>query len=158
MKVSPAKKLLRTNGTVRSTLGLSVGVRTRAGSITNPLAWAYSTNAWFKRGSIRSALVTAVDMLSGITTLNTPPKNSHAASQPSMSVSTVWLNDNHTKECLEYTAVKINAQHTRRRPLPPSKSRPILPKSICNSAPGSPSAIRTVERRTDRPTPSCSRA
>ena len=101
MKLSPAKKLLRTNGTVRSTLGLSVGVRTLAGSTTNPLAWAYSTNARFNRGSIRSAVVTAVDMLSGITTLNTPPKNAHASSNPSITVSKVWPNDNHTKQCRE---------------------------------------------------------
>ena len=37
--------------TVRSTRGLSWGGRTRAGSIANPRAWAYSTNAWFNLGS-----------------------------------------------------------------------------------------------------------
>ena len=82
MKVSPAKKLLRTNGTVRSTLGLSVGVRTRAGSTRKPLAWAYSTNAWFKRGSMGSALVTTVPMLSGITTLNTPAEKGPGRLEP----------------------------------------------------------------------------
>jgi hypothetical protein len=30
------------------------------------------------------------DMLSGITTLNTPPKNRHAASQPSITAASVW--------------------------------------------------------------------
>jgi hypothetical protein len=65
----------------------------------------------------------------------------------------------HTKQWREYTAVKINAQHTRRRPVVESKIRPILPKSTCNSAPGSPSATGTVDRRrADRPTPSSSRA
>ena len=55
-------------------------------------------------------------MLSGIRTLKTPPKNRHAASQPSMSASSVWENVNHTNMCREYTAVKINACTTRRRP------------------------------------------
>jgi hypothetical protein len=98
MKSSPAKKLLRTNGTVRSTLGLSVGVRTRAGSTTKPLAWAYSMNAWLNLGSSLSAVVTALDMLSGMTTLKTPPKNDQAASKPAMTVSAVWEKLSHTKQ------------------------------------------------------------
>jgi len=36
----PAQKLPRTYWTARSTLGLSCGVRTRAGSVANPTCWA----------------------------------------------------------------------------------------------------------------------
>jgi hypothetical protein len=72
-KRSPAKKDWRTNPTIRSTRGLSCGERTRAGSTTNPRDWAYSTNAWFSRGSVASALSTIAFMLSGITVANTPP-------------------------------------------------------------------------------------
>ena len=88
--VSPAKKELRTNGTVRSTRGLSCGRRTRAGSIRNPLAWAYSTNAWLNRGSSGSASSTTADRLSGITVAKIPPKNAQAASNPSITASVVW--------------------------------------------------------------------
>ena len=49
--------------------------------------------------------------------MKTPPKNRHAASQPSMTASNVWENVNHTNMCREYTAVKINACTTRRRPV-----------------------------------------
>lgn len=101
MNLSPAKKLLRTNGTVRSTLGLSVGRRTRAGSTTNPRAWAYSVNASFNLGSVLCARVTTVAMLSGTTTANTPPKNPQAASKPSITEARVWVNVNHTKQCRE---------------------------------------------------------
>jgi hypothetical protein len=68
---------------------LSVGVRTLAGSITNPRHWAYSTKAWLKRGSSRSALVTTLAMLSGITTAKTPWKKTHAASKPAITASVV---------------------------------------------------------------------
>lgn len=34
-------------------------------------------------------------------TLNTPPKNSHAASQPSITAARVWENVNHTNMCRE---------------------------------------------------------
>ncbi len=71
-KHSPAKKLWRTKGTTRSTRGLSWGERTRAGSTTNPRDWAYSTKAWFSRGSVASARSTTAFMLSGITVANTP--------------------------------------------------------------------------------------
>jgi len=40
LKCSPAQKLPRTNCTARSTLGLSLGERTLAGSVTNPACWA----------------------------------------------------------------------------------------------------------------------
>ena len=82
MNVSPAKKLPRTNCTIRSTRGLSVGWRTRAGSTTNPRSWAYSANARLSRGSSGLALSTIAAMLSGMMTLKIPPKNAHAASQP----------------------------------------------------------------------------
>ncbi len=65
---------------------------------------------------------------------------------------------NHTKQCLENTAVKISACTTRRRADSASAIKPILPKSTCNSTPGSPSATRTVVPRTERPTPITSNA
>ena len=68
-KDSPAKKLPRTNWTIRSTRGLSAGRRTRAGSTTNPRSWAYSANARFSRGSSGWARSTIAAMLSGMTTL-----------------------------------------------------------------------------------------
>ena len=71
-KHSPAKKLWRTNGTTRSTRGLSWGERTRAGSTTNPRDWAYSTKAWLSRGSVASARSTMAFRLSGIAVANTP--------------------------------------------------------------------------------------
>lgn len=49
-----------------------------------------------------------------------------------------------TARVSEYVFFKINAQQTLRRPLTESKIGPVLPKSTCNSAPGSPSATRTV--------------
>jgi len=42
-----------------------------------------------KRGAVFSALTTMEAMLSGITTGNTPPKYSHAASKPAMTSSVV---------------------------------------------------------------------
>src|SRR5262249_43366567 len=107
----------------------------------------------FKRGSSASARSTIGAMLSGITTANTPPKKRHAASQPSITASVAWRNVKHTKQCRVNTAAKINAQHTRRRPLPGSGTRPIRPKSIWHSEPGSPSATRTVVVHLERPTP-----
>ena len=108
MNVSPFQNDDRTNWTIRSTRGLSVGVATRAGSITNPRDWAYSTNASLNRGSNPSALVTTGVRSSGTKTLNTPPKNRHAASHPAITVSVVCVNDNHTNMCRDTTAVKIN--------------------------------------------------
>jgi len=95
-KSSPAQNEVCTNWTARSTRPLSCGARTLAGSIRNPRDWAYSTNATFNTGSSASAFVTTVAMLSGTSTLNTPPKNVHAASHPSITVARFWLNDNHT--------------------------------------------------------------
>ena len=65
----------------------------------------------------RIAWATIGFMLSGTRTLNTPPKNRHAASQPATTASNVVANVNHTNMCREYTAVKINACTTRRRPV-----------------------------------------
>ena len=86
----PANMERLTNGTLRSTRGLSLGWRTRAGSTTNPRVCAYSTKAWFNRGSSASASSTIASVLSGISTRNTPPKNAHAASQPAITASVVW--------------------------------------------------------------------
>src|SRR3954468_353001 len=109
MNVSPSQNYDRTNCTIRSTRGLSVGVATRAGSITNPRDWAYSTNASLNRGPSGAALVTTGVRLSGTNTLNTPSKNRHAASHPAITVSVVCVNDNHTNMCRETTTVKISA-------------------------------------------------
>src|SRR5581483_1026875 len=98
VNASSAKRLPRTLGTVRSTRGLSVGVRTLAASMTNPRAWEYSAKASVKRGSYAPASMTIGDMLSGMTTLKTPAKNAQAASKPSMTASVVWRNVNHTKQ------------------------------------------------------------
>jgi hypothetical protein len=54
--------------------GLVCGERTRAGSTTTPRNCAYSTNAWFRRGSIASACSTIALRLSGITAANTPQR------------------------------------------------------------------------------------
>ena len=64
---------------------------------------------------------------------NTPPKNRHAASQPATIASSVGPNVNHTNMCREYTAVKINACTTRRRPVSGSWIKPILAKSMWRS-------------------------
>ena len=69
---------------MRSTRGLSRGLRTRAGSTAKPRAWAYSRKASLSRGRSRRRRSTMAFMLSGITTENTPPKNSHAASNPAI--------------------------------------------------------------------------
>ena len=82
-------------------------------------------------------------ILSGMKTLKTPPKNAQAASQPSMTAVRVWENVNHTNMCREYTAVKINACTTRRRPV---RRRTACPSGRSRSAlhPGSPSTTGTV--------------
>ena len=92
----------------RSTRGLSFGRRTRAGSMTKPRLWAYSTKAWLSRGSVESALSTMADMLSGMRVANTPPKKAHAASQPAITASVVWEKLTHTKQCRLKQAVKIS--------------------------------------------------
>ncbi len=143
-KSSPAKNEPRTYCTVRCTFALSFGERTRAGSVKNPLAWAYSSQPTVNVGLVGSASDTTGLRLSGITTLNTPPKNSHAASHPAITAVSVWVNVSQTKVCRECAAVKINACATRRRPATGSQINPIRAKSIWHSTPGSPSATRTV--------------
>jgi hypothetical protein len=64
--------------------------------MAKPLAWAYSTKAWFSRGSIGLALSTTAPRLSGMTVLNTPPKKPHAASKPSITAAVVWAKLSHT--------------------------------------------------------------
>ena len=91
-KVSPAKKLPCTNFTPASTLGLSRGCLTRAGSVTKPRAWAYSSHSRVSRGLTASAFATTGLMLSGTTTRNTPPKNAQASSHPAMTSSSVIEN------------------------------------------------------------------
>ncbi len=80
---------------------LSCGRRTRAGSTTKPRAWAYSTKAWLSRGSRAPAPSTMALRLSGITVANTPVKNRHAASKPSITASVVWAKVSHTKQWRE---------------------------------------------------------
>ena len=83
-------------------------------------------------------------MLSGITTAKIPPKNSQAASKPSMTASVVWVKVSHTKQWRRQQGVKISACRTRRRSVSGSDIRPMRPKSTWSSTPGSPSATRTV--------------
>jgi hypothetical protein len=53
------------------------------------------------RGFTASASATIGEALSGTSTLNTPPKNAHAASHPAISVPSVWENDSQTNMCRE---------------------------------------------------------
>ena len=53
------------------------------------------------RGLTASASVTIAEALSGTSTPNTPPKNRHAASQPSITAVSVWENVNYTNICRE---------------------------------------------------------
>src|SRR5271165_6881049 len=46
----------------------------RGPAITKPRHWAYSMNAWLKRGSVGFGLSMTLDMLSGIITAKRPPK------------------------------------------------------------------------------------
>jgi hypothetical protein len=54
--------------------GLSVGVATRAASMTKPLDCAYSKKTSLNRGAVFSAVMTMDFMLSGMTTGNTAAK------------------------------------------------------------------------------------
>ena len=116
MNCSPAKKLRCTKNTPDSTLPLSCGERTRAGSVWNPRAWEYSSQLRFHTGFTASALVTTGFRLSGTRILNTPPKKIHASSQPAITSSTVWENVRYTKQYRENTAVNTSARSSRRRP------------------------------------------
>ena len=77
--------------------------------MTKPRDWAYSTKAWLKRGSVASAVSTMALRLSGITVRKTPPKKAHAASNPPMTASVVWVKLSHTKQCRDRQAVKTRA-------------------------------------------------
>ena len=82
-----------------------------------------------------------------ISTLNTAPKNAHAASQPAITAVCVWEYVNQTNMCRLSTAVKIRQCTRRRRPVSGSSSKPSWAKSTWHSTPGSPSATRTVVPR-----------
>ena len=141
---SPLKNRPRTNGTCRSTRGLSLGWRTRAASIKNLRAWEYSKNVSLMRGSVGSALVMTGVKLSGMRIGNTPPKKAQAASNPAITSLVVWPNVNHTNMWRDHTETTMSAWTTRRRSVWGSKRIPIRPKSVWSSLPGSPSATRTV--------------
>lgn len=104
---------------------------------------AYSVHPTANVGFTGSASDTTGLRLSGIR-MNTPPKNSHAASHPEITAPRVWVNVTHTNMCRECTAVKISTCATRRRPATGSPRSPSRAKSIWHSTPGSPSATRTV--------------
>jgi len=53
------------------------------------------------RGLTASAAATIAEALSGTRTLNTPPKNTHAASQPAITAARVWVKESHTNMCRE---------------------------------------------------------
>jgi len=139
----------------RSTLGLSVGVRMRAGSTAKPRDWAYSMKVSLSRGAMLSALSTIAFMESGITTGKTPPKYSQAASKPSITASIVWEKESQTNMCRLQQAVNTRAWPTRILPVP-SGTRPSRPKSTWHSVPAGGSSTRTVVRAC-RPAPQRSR-
>lgn len=89
---------------MRSTRGLSVGVATLVGSITNPRVWAYSTNASVNRGATASASATMALRLSGIHHAEDAVEERQAASQPAITTSVVseWVS--HTNMRRENTA------------------------------------------------------
>ena len=102
-RTSPRRRT-RNARTARSArhVACPVGRRTRAGSIRKPRAWAYSTNAWFNRGSSGSASSTIADRLSGIIVAK------HAAEERPRRLAPVdhvlrWSagSVNHTKQCRE---------------------------------------------------------
>ena len=80
---------------------LSFGERTLAASVANPQCWAYSSLPAVNRGLTASAAATIAEALSGTRTLNTPPKNTHAASQPAITAARVWVKESHTNMCRE---------------------------------------------------------
>jgi hypothetical protein len=53
------------------------------------------------RGFTGSALATIAEALSQTTTLNAPPKNSHAAWHPAITAVRVWEKVSHTNMCRE---------------------------------------------------------
>jgi hypothetical protein len=71
-----------------------------------------------------SGRVTTGFRLSGTNTLNTPPKNTHAASQAAITAANVWVWVNQTNRCRDTTAVKINTFTLRCRPVSGSTGHP----------------------------------
>jgi hypothetical protein len=65
--------------------------------------------AWLNRGSSGSAPSTIADRSSGLNVVNTPPKNTHAASHPTIIASVVCRWVSRTKQCRLKQALKINA-------------------------------------------------
>src|SRR6266568_3694012 len=108
----------------------------RVVSMRKPRAWAYSRKASTITGAMGSACATIALVLSGMRTLKTPPKKSHAASHAWMADSVVSWNIGRTKRCREWTAVKIHALKRRRLPNRSGSSSGIQPVSTCSSAPG----------------------
>jgi hypothetical protein len=60
-------------------------------------------------------LSTIAAMLSGTTVANTPPKKAHAASQPPITASVVWVKLIYTKQWRLTQAVKIREWAARMR-------------------------------------------
>ena len=76
---------------------LSRGCRTRAGSEMKLRCWAYSRKPRVRRGWSGSAPATAEGKLSMTRYLGTPPKKAQAASSPSITSASFWLNVGQTK-------------------------------------------------------------
>src|SRR5439155_700321 len=150
MKVPPFQKRPRAYWTNLSIWGLSLGLRTRAGSSKNPRAWLYSINARVGRGLSGSVPATAAGKLSSTRRLGQPWKNTHAFSSPSMVASTVWWISGHKKLWRLYVRVMLKPQIHWPRPVSGLRSRPSRSKSISATSPGGVGAIRTVSPRRPR--------
>ena len=122
---------------------MSLGLPTRAGSISKPRVCAYSKKASLNCGLIGSAFLTMALTLSGNSTGNTPSKNLHASSKPSITSSKVWRRHGHTNWCRLHPAVQSSACIVRVSPVPICVNPPSSRKST-SSTPGSGSTIRTV--------------
>lgn len=78
------------------------------------------------RGLTASAALTTALRLSGPSTLYTPPKYAHAASQPAIAAVSVWEYVNHTNMCRDRTAVKIGPGFTQLAPDRTAAMTPLL--------------------------------
>ena len=78
LNLPPLKKRSRTYWTPRSTLGMSLGRRTRAGSVMKPRCWEYSRKPRVRRGCSASATATAAGKLLMTKYLGMPPKKAQA--------------------------------------------------------------------------------
>ena len=74
----------RTSGTIRSTGGLSCGRRTRSRIDPDAASLAVLDERLVQPRRHGSAPSTTADRLSGIIAAKMPPKNSHAATHPSI--------------------------------------------------------------------------